>query len=48
MEFTFYDTRLTEDCKTLLIKETVSLNILGEEHCYMIAMNTKIKYWDYF
>lgn len=65
MKVTFYDTRITEDYKTVLVeeksityaKESISnpqdtaimmrkisdIDKLGEEHCYMLAMNTKCR-----
>lgn len=63
MRINFYDTRLSEEGRTMLIREkginyaadndfspsrlvkllndTVSLNTLAEEHCYMLALNRK-------
>lgn len=62
MRINFYDTRIGEDYKTVLVKEkavnyaceskslspsliarimikSTSLNVMGEEHCYMLALN---------
>lgn len=62
MRINFYDTRVGEDYKTVLVKEKAvnyaceskslspsliarimikitSLNVMGEEHCYMLALN---------
>lgn len=63
MRINFYDTRIGEDYKTVLVKEravnyacerdkilspciiakmmssVTSLNVMGEEHCYMLALN---------
>jgi len=67
MRINFYDTRLSEDSRTILVKEkainyqasnidtcspkilkdlmntVVHLNVLGEEHLYMLALNHKAK-----
>lgn len=66
MRINFYDTRIGEDYKTVLVKEKAvnyaceskslspsliarimikitSLNVMGEEHCYMLALNNQAK-----
>lgn len=62
MRITFYDTRVTKDYHTMLVKEKsidyeerinnpkeiaelmrkiLEMDMLGEEHCYMLALNNK-------
>ena len=65
MKVTLYDTRITDDYRTVLVEEkafeyakdnmtnpqdiaelmrkTLDIDKLGEEHCYMLALNTKCR-----